>query len=133
MSEERWAPVVGFEQFYAVSTRGRVWRHERWIVRIHTKPYLQRAGMMALRVGNDRGHLCVTLYDEYGQRHKCWVHRLVAEAHIPNPQNLPYVLHGVDGPADNRVDNLRWGDQSENEKDKLRHKLERQRRREEAL
>jgi hypothetical protein len=129
---EHWVTVTGFEEFYAVSNRGRVWRYERWVVRIHTAPYLQAAGLMALRVGNDQGHLCVTLYDENGQRHKRWVHRLVAEHHIPNPDGHPFVLHGINGPADNSVPNLRWGTQSDNELDKRRHMLERQRRREEA-
>ena len=127
-----WAPVVGYEQFYLVSRLGVVWRQERVIRRIHTGPYVQAAGTMSLRVGNDLGHLCVTLYDEQGKRRKHWVHRLVAEAHIPNPQNLPYVLHGLGGTADNRVTNLRWGNQSENEKDKLRHKIARQKLREES-
>lgn len=131
-ASEHWAPVVDYEQFYAVSTWGRVWAHDRWIIRIHTRPYLQRAGLMSLRPGNKLGHLCVVLYDEHGQRRKHWVHRLVATAHIPNPKGLPFVLHGLGGEDDNRVTNLRWGNQSENEKDKLRHRLARQRAREEA-
>lgn len=105
---------------------GRVWRLERTINRIHTRPYVQAAGLMALRVGNDLGHLCVTLYDTNGRRRKHWVHRLVATTHIPNPHNYPYVLHGLAGEAVNRVDNLRWGTQSMNEKDKLKHKIARQ-------
>lgn len=127
---ERWGPVPDFEAFYAASTWGRVWAHERWITRIHTRPYLQKAGIIRPRVGNEHGHLCVTLYDEFGQRHKFWVHRLVAMVHIPNPDGLPYVLHGPDGPAVNKVSNLRWGDQAENERDKLRHKIARQEMRE---
>jgi hypothetical protein len=123
---ETWAPVVGYEQFYLVSTKGRVWRLARTIIRIHTRPYVQQPGEMALRVGNKLGHLCVTLYDANGVRHKHWVHRLVAEAHIPNPHRYPYVLHGLAGEAVNRVDNLRWGNQSMNEKDKLKHKIARQ-------
>lgn len=87
---------------------------------------------MSLRVGNKLGHLCVTLYDEHGQRHKMWVHRLVALVHIPNPDNLPFVLHGLGGEADNSVTNLRWGDQSANEKDKRLHRLQRQQIREES-
>jgi hypothetical protein len=127
---ERWAAITDYEEFYAISDHGNVWRNERTIYRIHTRPYVQAAGMMATRVGNDLGHLCVTLYDGQGKRHKHWVHRLVATEFIPNPRNLPFVLHGVAGPAVNHVSNLRWGNQSDNEKDKRRHMLARQTERE---
>lgn len=128
--KERWLPITGFEAFYAISDHGRVWRFERWVVRLHTRPYLQAAGLMALRVGNSQGHICVTLYDEHGQRRKFWVHRLVGEHFIDNPEGHPYVLHGLKGPGCNHYTNLRWGDQSENEKDKRRHMLARQTERE---
>jgi hypothetical protein len=123
---ERWEPVEDFEPFYAISDHGLVLGYERWIHRIHTRPYLQKSGLLAPRIGNKHGHLCVTLYDEQGMRHKKWIHRLVAVAFLPNPLGLPYVLHGIRGPACNHYSNLRWGNHSENEKDKLRHKVARQ-------
>lgn len=42
------------------------------------------------------------------------IHRLVAEAYIPNPDNLPVVMHLDDNPSNNRVENLRWGTQKQN-------------------
>lgn len=42
------------------------------------------------------------------------IHRLVAEAYLPNPQNLPLVMHLDDDPLNNRVDNLKWGTYKEN-------------------
>lgn len=42
------------------------------------------------------------------------VHRLVAKAFIPNPDNLPIVRHLNDIPYDNRVENLAWGTQKDN-------------------
>lgn len=39
------------------------------------------------------------------------IHRLVAEAYIPNPNNLPVVMHLNDNPLNNRLENLKWGTQ----------------------
>lgn len=51
------------------------------------------------------------------------VHRLVAEAFIPNPQNLPVVMHLNNKKDDNRVENLAWGTISENTKQAFRDGL----------
>lgn len=42
------------------------------------------------------------------------IHRLVAEAFIPNPENLPIVMHKNNDKQDNTVENLKWGTVSEN-------------------
>ena len=49
------------------------------------------------------------------------LHKLVAELFIPNPDNKPYVLHWDDNSLNNHIDNLRWGNASENQFDKYRN------------
>ncbi len=49
----------------------------------------------------------VMLYNENGRKCKS-VHRLVAEAFIPNPENLPQINHKDENKLNNRVDNLEW-------------------------
>jgi hypothetical protein len=48
------------------------------------------------------------------------VHRLVADAFLPNPNKLPIVMHLNDNPFDNRVENLKWGTQKDNIQDAIK-------------
>lgn len=54
------------------------------------------------------GYLRVSLSNELIKHKRMSVHRLVAEAFIPNPDNLPQVDHKNENKLDNHVDNLRW-------------------------
>lgn len=61
-----------------------------------------------------KGYRQVTLYDDQGIPKRFYVHRLVAKAFIPNPDNLPIVNHKDENPSNNCVDNLEWCTQSHN-------------------
>ena len=68
-----------------------------------------------LKPGIDKnGYPIVILYDEEGRRHTKTVHRLVAEAFIPNPENKPTVNHINQIRSDNRAENLEWATYREN-------------------
>ena len=66
---------------------------------------------------NKHGYPTVCL----GRNNRRLVSRLVAQAFIPNPDNLPLVRHMDDNPKNNHVDNLQWGTQKNNMEDCVNH------------
>lgn len=55
------------------------------------------------------GYLRVNLVNPQGEEYNFRIHRLVAEAYIPNPNNYPVVMHLDDDKTNNKVENLQWG------------------------
>lgn len=73
---------------------------------------------------NQVGHRYVHLRnydDDFVKKRKYLVHRLVAEAFIPNPKHYPLVRHLNDIPGDDRVENLAWGTSKMNRDDSIRN------------
>lgn len=97
--------VVGFEGLYEVDTLGNVYS----IVQTAS-----RRKRTLKSYPNENGYMKVNLYDENGKCKKKYVHRLVAEAFIPNPLNKPNVNHKDCNVKNNSVENLEWCTQSEN-------------------
>lgn len=97
--------IKGYEGKYSITNDGRVWSHKR---------YKARVGWRKLRISTS-GYIIVDLVP--GKRRTWQVHRLVAEAYIPNPLKLPVVNHKNGDRTDNRVENLEWCTQ----KDNLKH------------
>lgn len=60
------------------------------------------------------GYLFVGLVDDFGCTKYKMIHRLVAEAFIPNPSNLPAVNHRNGDKRDNGIGNLEWCTHSQN-------------------
>ena len=97
---ERWMPVAEYP-LYEVSSSGRVRN-------ANTAHVLKHAP-------NSKGYLCVLLYrGSKRNRRSFLVHRLVAQAFLPNPANLPQVNHLNGQKRDNRVLNIEWCTQSQN-------------------
>ena len=97
---EVWKKIEGFET-YSVSTMGNV-RND--ITGRVLRPVCNR------KSGNYR---MVVLHSN-GKQHMFLVHRLVALAFIPNPNNLPTVNHKDENPSNNSVDNLEWMSRKDN-------------------
>lgn len=95
--KEIWKPIKGYETLYKVSNLGNV-----------KSIYYNRKGIEYL-VAQDlrRGYLRVALIKN-GIRKYYSVHRLVAEAFIPNPNNLPCINHKDENKQNNKMDNLEW-------------------------
>lgn len=107
-SEEIWKDIIGYEGLYQVSSLGRVRSLDRydsrncfWEGRI-LKLYTRKGGYLFVQL-----HL-------NGKGKNYLVHRLVAIAFIPNPDNLPEVNHLDEDKTNNRVENLEFCDRKYN-------------------
>lgn len=108
----RWATVTGYEGYYQVSTDGGVRSVDRVVVRGHVRQPL-RGKLLRPSRNKKTGYLTVGLYKN-GVTTYFYVHRLVAEAFIPNPDRLPEVNHKNLDKSDNRASNLEWKTHSGN-------------------
>ena len=100
MPEEKWQDVLGFEELYQVSSFGNV----RTIKKGEAEMSQQE---------NRNGYMTVHLRDK-GVERRAMVHRLVAEAFIPNPNGFRDVNHKNGDKSDNRVENLEWTSHADN-------------------
>lgn len=96
---EEWRPIVGFEGLYEISNEGNV----RSLNYMGSKG---KIGNISLEF-NSKGYLLAPLHlDNIRKRRR--VHRLVAEAFIPNPKKLSQVNHIDEDKSNNHVSNLEW-------------------------
>lgn len=102
-------PVPGYEGYYEVDNLGRVFSVDRIIHvndngRIYDKPV---HGVVLKQTNHSRGYKTVPL-TKNGKTKQEYVHRIVASAFIPNPDNLPAVNHKDEDKTNNFVENLEW-------------------------
>lgn len=96
---ETWKSIVGYEGLYEISNEGNVrslfQRSNRWKPGI-LKPQKDKDGYLQVKLCKD------------GKGKVMKVHRLVAQAFIPNPLNLETVNHKDENKQNNAVSNLEW-------------------------
>lgn len=107
---EIWKDVIGYEGIYQVSNTGKIKRigvytnqfGKTWEAERVLKPATKPKGYMFVQLSKD------------GKASPKHVHRLVAEAFTPNPQNKPTVNHKNGDKSNNSVENLEWATYTEN-------------------
>lgn len=94
---EIWKDIKSYEGLYRVSNKGRISNFKRILT----------------PTDNGKGYLIIGLCKD-GKRNNFYIHRLVAEAFIDNPENKPVVNHKDYNRANNNVNNLEWITQKDN-------------------
>jgi hypothetical protein len=109
---EIFKPIKGFEGLYSISNLGRVKSHERKTYHPLYKEQLIKERILKL-FPDRQDYLKVSLCKN-GKLKTYLLHRFIAEAFIPNPENKPCINH-IDGcKTNNKISNLEWCTVSEN-------------------
>lgn len=114
--KEIWMPIEGYEGLYEVSNLGRVKRLLKTCKYINNKSSTPRTEHLKYPTLNNYGYYKVTLWKN-NNRAFFYLHRIIAKAFIPNPDNKPEVNHINGIKTDNNLSNLEWVTTAEN----LRH------------
>ena len=112
MEQVTWRPIAGYEGRYEVSNDGKVRSMDIYVNCRGGKTRLSK-GRIKPTYANNRGYLMVSLCKD-NTTTRYLVHRLVAQAFVPNTHIKPQVNH-IDGDnTNNRADNLEWVTDNEN-------------------
>ena len=103
---EIWKDIKGYEGYYQVSDHGRVRSQDRTVIFSDGHVHYYKTKVLTPCPEKD-GYLLVCLRKN-GRKQTPKVHRLVAQAFIPNPHGLPIINHKDQNRTNNHVSNLEW-------------------------
>lgn len=98
MQEEIWKDIIGFEGRYMISNFGNV----------KSKKYRHHNNEKILKQEDNYGYKRICLFTKEGKKKHYRIHRLVAEAFIPNPNNYLEINHKDENRTNNCMNNLEW-------------------------
>ena len=101
MEKEIWRPIKGYEGWYEVSSYGRVRSLDRVIIHSDGRKRLFKGRILKPKKYQN-GYLFCDLCKN-GQMKNVIIHRLVAQAFLPNPDNLPEVNHKDENKTNNFI------------------------------
>lgn len=104
--KEIWKDVVGYEGYYQVSNLGRVRSVDRIVKGCFGSTQHKKSIILSPAI-NTAGYYSVALVRNAKSK-SYRVHRLVAEAFLPNPNSLPVINHKDENKLNNSVENLEW-------------------------
>lgn len=113
MTNEIWRPIVGYEKLYEISSLGRVKRLSRITTDTMGRTILLNEKILINHISKNTGYPYINLYKD-GIKKSFNIHRLIALAFIPNPDNLPCINHIDENRSNSVLSNLEWCDYSYN-------------------
>lgn len=113
MEKEYWVDIKDYEGLYQISNLVKIKSLDRIVKGKNNSLRLKKGKILKLYLDKD-GYQVVMLYKN-GANKFCKVHRLMAQAFIPNPLNLPQVNHKDENKQNNNVENLEWCDNKYNQ------------------
>lgn len=103
-----WKEIEGYEGYYEVNNTGEIRSVERMIIDVNGKQYHRKSQVLRKQISKD-GYYKVVLNKD-GKSKTFLLHRLVAQAFIPNPDKLPQINHKDENRLNNNIENLEWCD-----------------------
>lgn len=107
MEKEIWKDIVGYEGLYQISNLGRVKSLKRKVYAGRNRMRWQYERILSNNKTNGNGYIVVSLNKESKSKNK-YVHRLVAEAFLENPNNYKYINHKDQNTFNNNANNLEF-------------------------
>lgn len=109
LENEIWRPIRDYEGLYEVSNKGRLKTLKRVVYKQDGRVHYIRKERLMRPVITNRGYYKIMLCKNSITK-QFSVHRLVAEAFLENPNNLPQVNHKDENKLNNCVENLEYCD-----------------------